>query len=136
MSSDTSVDIYTTPAGVPPPGVTPNLVNPFYLRTDHTVTFSLCLAVSTIAVALRFFTKLYLMKQFRAEDCILHFLATLVHEILIYPRCIDSNTSKNPPQALFRLRELSILAGIHSMGSHEPRYTWRGPPHLGHIHLH
>lgn len=69
MSSDTSVvDIYTTPAGVPPPGVTPNLVNPFYLRTDHTTTFTLCLAVSTIAVALRIFTKLYLMKQFRAED--------------------------------------------------------------------
>ena len=72
MSSNTSVDIYTTPAGVPPPGVIPNLVNPFYLRTDYLVTHIICLAVSTIAVALRVFTKLYLMKQFRAEDCNLY----------------------------------------------------------------
>ena len=73
MSSDTSVDIYTTPAGLAPPGVIPNLVNPFYLHTIDLITHILCLAVSTIAVALRVFTKLYLMKQFRAEDCTLYF---------------------------------------------------------------
>lgn len=71
MSSNTSVDIYTTPAGVPPPGVVPNLVNPFYLHTIDLITHILCLVVSTIAVALRVFTKVYLMKQFRAEDCTL-----------------------------------------------------------------
>ena len=84
MSSDTSVDIYTTPAGVPPPGVIPNLVDPIYLHTDHTFTFSLCLAVSTVAVALRIFTKLYLMKHFRAEDCTFYFR---------YPRSLNTDLS-------------------------------------------
>ena len=73
MSSNTSVNIYNTPAEAPPPGVVPNLVNPFYQSTDFLVTYILCLAVSAIAAALRVFTKLYLMKQFRAEDCTLYF---------------------------------------------------------------
>ena len=69
MTSTSSVDIYNTPAGLAPPGVTPNLVNPFYLRTVDLTTHTLCLAVSTIAVALRIFTKVYIMKQVRTEDC-------------------------------------------------------------------
>ena len=69
MSSDTTVDIYTTPAGPPPPGQVSNLVNPFYLRTISFTTHALCLAISTIAVALRIFTKVHVMKQFRYEDC-------------------------------------------------------------------
>lgn len=69
MSSNTAVDIYTTPAGPPPPGQVSNLVNPFYLRTVSLTTHALCLALSTIAVALRIFTKVHVMKQFRSEDC-------------------------------------------------------------------
>ena len=72
MSFNTSVDIHTTPAGLPPPGVVSNLVDPFYLHTISLFTLVLCLAVSTIAVALRIFTKVHLMRQFRAEDCTLY----------------------------------------------------------------
>jgi len=72
MASETAVDVYNTPAGLPPPGVVPDLVNPHYLHTIDLVTHVLCLVVSTIAVALRIFTKVYIMKQVRVEDCILH----------------------------------------------------------------
>ena len=69
MSSDTAYNIYTAPAGPPPPGQVSNFVNPFYLRTISFTTHALCLAISTIAVALRIFTKVHVMKQFRSEDC-------------------------------------------------------------------
>ena len=72
MSSDTPIDIYTTPAGTPPPGVVPNLVNPYYLHTIDLTAHVICLSVSTIAVALRVFTKARVMKQFQVEDCNLY----------------------------------------------------------------
>ena len=70
MSANNSIDIYTTPAGETPPGVISNLKNPFFLHTVDLTTHILCLAVSTIAVAIRIFTNLYIMKQFLAQDCI------------------------------------------------------------------
>ena len=83
MSSDTQVDFYTTPAGTPPPGVVPNLVNPFSLHTIGLVTHVLCLSVSTIALALPVFTKAHIMKQFQVEDCNQH--------LSYYPRPLNAN---------------------------------------------
>ena len=102
MSYNTSVDIYTTPAGLPPPGVVPNLVHPLYLHTLSQFTLVLCLAVSTIAVALRIFTKVYLMRKFRGEDCTLYPRPPLSTELLICSRRIDSSTSIDPTQSIFQ----------------------------------
>ena len=71
MSSNASTDIFSTPAGVPPLGVTPNLLHPVsYLPTVFLFTAIICLAVSTFAVAVRVFTRLFLLKQFGLQDCI------------------------------------------------------------------
>ena len=69
MASNTLLNIYTTPAGPPPPGQTSNLKDPYYRHTLYLVTMSLCLSVSSIVVVSHIFTRSYVMKQVRAEDC-------------------------------------------------------------------
>ena len=68
MASDTPIDQYNTPAGLPPPGQVSDLKNPYYPHNIILTTGVLCLSATTIAVSLRIFTKVHLMKQVRAED--------------------------------------------------------------------
>lgn len=53
----------------PPPGVTPNFVNPDSLHTEWVLTLSTCIIFPTIFIMLRTYTKLILIKSHGWEDC-------------------------------------------------------------------
>ena len=53
----------------PPPGVVPNFVDPPNLHPIGTVTILLSLIFSTLAVAMRIFTKIRYMKSLVTVDC-------------------------------------------------------------------
>lgn len=57
------------PAMAPPPGAVPNFVDPPNL--DHIVilVLTLCMSFSTIAVLLRMYTKLFVLRKIAFEDC-------------------------------------------------------------------
>ena len=57
------------PAGAPPPGMTPNLVNPPNLDAIIIPTLSLCITVTTIVVVIRLYSKLFLIRSIAYEDC-------------------------------------------------------------------
>ena len=57
------------PALAPPPGVTPNFVNPPSFFTFSVVVVTLCLLFSTLAICMRMYTKLYIIRRVVLEDC-------------------------------------------------------------------
>ena len=57
------------PAGTPPPGVLPNFENPATLNQWAILTIVLGLSLGTICVAIRIYTKSFIMKVFDPEDC-------------------------------------------------------------------
>ncbi|KAF2465132.1 uncharacterized protein BDR25DRAFT_295558 [Lindgomyces ingoldianus] len=63
-----NVDIHTTPALVPPPGITPNLQNPYSLERYIIATSVICLFLATSATLARTFTKAYILKKMQLED--------------------------------------------------------------------
>ena len=116
MASDASVNIYTTPAEIPPLGVTPNFTHSSHMHSIYTFTHVLCLSASTIAVTLRMFTKVYLMRRVRGEDCTVTFLLALLLRMLIAFRFSDTCTGKasrrsqsNPEN--FELKQLAVSHG-------------------------
>ncbi|KAL8885343.1 MAG: hypothetical protein Q9205_001018, partial [Flavoplaca limonia] len=63
-----TIDPNTTPALQPPPGVLPNFNDPY--NTDSTIngTLGICIAISSIFVLLRLYTKLYIIRKYGWED--------------------------------------------------------------------
>ena len=57
------------PAGTPPVGVLSNFNNPPNLDTEIILTLALCMAVATLAVTMRMYTKIALIKSLAYEDC-------------------------------------------------------------------
>ena len=57
------------PAAKPPEDVLPNFQNPPNLRADFTICVALCLSIETIAVAIRLYAKIRLLKSPAYEDC-------------------------------------------------------------------
>ncbi len=57
------------PAGSPPAGTTPNLINSPRLRTASIVIMTVGLALSTLAVLMRMYTKAFLIRSVWYEDC-------------------------------------------------------------------
>lgn len=65
-----AIDIYTTPALKPPPGVTPNLVDPPESGyPDFIATASICMTFVILSIAARTFVKVHIFKQVHLEDC-------------------------------------------------------------------
>ncbi len=62
-------DPATIPLAPAPPGVTPNFVNPENRTWQVYVTSAVCLVVTTLFVALRFYTKIFIIKQMTRDDC-------------------------------------------------------------------
>lgn len=54
---------------VPPPGVTPNFINPYSQRNYSIITLIICLTVGTLLVWIRIYTKLCIIKSHGWEDC-------------------------------------------------------------------
>ena len=55
----------------PPPGVVPNFDNPHNQNTMALAVMSVCLAVSTIAIALRFYARWAVVKVIQWQDYLL-----------------------------------------------------------------
>lgn len=63
----------TTPALQPPPGQVSNLSDPYSLRSDVYVAAGVGLGISSLAVILRIFTKVRVLRCMQLEDYILLF---------------------------------------------------------------
>ena len=57
------------PAGVPPSGVLPNLERPAHFNALLVMVFILAISFSTLCVAARIYTKVFIIRSFRYEDC-------------------------------------------------------------------
>lgn len=57
------------PAATPPAGVIPNFHNPPNLNTFVTLTLTLCVTFGALAVLVRMYTKLFLIRAVAYEDC-------------------------------------------------------------------
>lgn len=57
------------PAGTPPAGVTPKFEDPQNLNAFLTLTLTLTLTFGTLAVLMRIYTKLFIIRSIACEDC-------------------------------------------------------------------
>ena len=62
-------ELLNGPAAKPPLGVVPNFVDPTSMNTTSISVISICLIVGTLAVLIRSYTKLLLIKSIAYEDC-------------------------------------------------------------------
>ena len=62
-------ELLNGPAAKPPVGVVPNFVDPTNLDTAVITVLSVCLIIGTLAVLIRTYTKLMLIKSIAYEDC-------------------------------------------------------------------
>lgn len=69
MTNMTNIDLDKLPALTPPPGVTPNFVNPYSQGRAIFITTGICVGFVTPAVTIRVFTKAYVIKRVNLEDC-------------------------------------------------------------------
>ena len=67
LSSDMSPD--RVPGLRPPPGVTPDFVNPEKYQNTIIATLVICLTVATIFTALLLYVKVFVIKSTALEDC-------------------------------------------------------------------
>ena len=65
------------PGAVPPPGVIPNLVNPYSRGKDIIIVGSILLAIMSVFVTLRYYTKAFIIKSATWDDLSLAFGAVL-----------------------------------------------------------
>lgn len=59
----------TIPGLLPPPGVTPNFVNPYNQNKITICLIAVCLPITTFFVFIRMYTKIRLIKSHAWEDC-------------------------------------------------------------------
>lgn len=64
-----SVDIYTTPAGEAPPGYTAGLSETPTQQPGLVAAAAVCLALTTVFIGIRIFTKAYVIGSVKVEDC-------------------------------------------------------------------
>ncbi|KAL4919865.1 hypothetical protein BDW62DRAFT_35076 [Aspergillus aurantiobrunneus] len=64
----TAVQMARTPAAEPPPGVTPNLVDPPSIGNLLIIISTFGMAIMLVAAGLRFYTRLVIRKVFKADD--------------------------------------------------------------------
>lgn len=67
LPTDLPLGFLDSPASAPPPGVIADLENPETLRAPGLAVLQLILA--TFVVAVRLYTKKYVVKRMLAEDC-------------------------------------------------------------------
>lgn len=64
-----NAELLNGPAAKPPLGVVPNFVDPTTLNAAVITVVSICLVIGTLAVLIRSYTKLVLIKSIAYEDC-------------------------------------------------------------------
>ena len=76
ISSQQLEELLNGPAGSPPPGITPNFEDPANLNKAVILTLTLCLTFATLAMLMRIYTKLFLIRSWDYEDCELFIFGT------------------------------------------------------------
>ena len=61
--------ILNGPAGTPPVGVTPNFDNPPNTNRFVIITLVFCVLLASLAVLVRMYTKIFLIRSIEYEDC-------------------------------------------------------------------
>lgn len=74
MASDT-----ITPAGSPPAGQTSNFINPDSVGTKFLVVNCVFLPLAVIALAVRTWTRLFVVRSFRSDDCEYRYFVFFYH---------------------------------------------------------
>lgn len=95
MATPTTAPIQTLlngPAGTPPAGVVPNFQDPPNLNAFLILTLTLVLTFGSLAVLMRMYTKLFIIRSVAYEDCTVPQLAPLT--ILILLRCCHARMGK------------------------------------------
>ena len=76
-----SLDLSQLPAGRPPYGTSPNFVNPVTLKTPVVTINVVFLALATLFVSLRIYTRKFLNRILGQDDCT---CLDLIHDCRIY----------------------------------------------------
>ena len=95
MSSAMEIDIYNTPAAPPPPGIVPDLKHPQIHDPGLLISNVLYLSFTSLAVTLRVFTKVHVMRQMKVEDCKLS-LPLYKDTMLTSFRCVGNYAGSEP----------------------------------------
>ena len=69
LANFTSEQLAMTPAGMPPPGVVPNLVNPSTRAPILLIVGSILMTFMLIIASMRFITKIYIVRHTTWDDC-------------------------------------------------------------------
>lgn len=79
------MELADIPAGLPPPGVTPNFVNPPSLRDPTITANAVFLSLSTVFVLLRIYTRKWLTRMLKWDDfaCVIALLGAAAHSALL-----------------------------------------------------
>ena len=81
------------PAGTPPAGVVPSPQNPPNLNASLIVTLTLVLTFGTLAVFMRMYTKVFIIRSVAYEDCTFPQLPPPAR-MLIFLRCCHARMGK------------------------------------------
>lgn len=68
-TSQAMQSLLDSPAMAAPPGLEHNFAHPPSLKTDYYVDLTSCFIVSVVAVGIRMWTKILLIKKVNIEDC-------------------------------------------------------------------
>lgn len=66
---DHNQNLWLVPAATPPNGTIPNFVNPPSIGYQQTMTNIVVLVIMIIVVALRLYTRIFIVKSFGYDDC-------------------------------------------------------------------
>lgn len=69
LSSEQLQMVLDGPAESPPAGIVPNFKNPANLNALIALTTTLCMTFGTLAVLIRMYTKVFLIRSLAYEDC-------------------------------------------------------------------
>ena len=81
-SADIQAMVLKGPAMAPPNGQKTNFVDPPNIYAYYILTTTMCVTISTLALAMRMYTKISIMRRFGREDC--KMCPALVLECLSY----------------------------------------------------
>jgi hypothetical protein len=74
LANLTPAQLAMIPAGSPPPGVTPNLINPSSDGYILLTVGSVMMGIMLIFAGLRFYTKIFIVKKLTLDDCMFYLL--------------------------------------------------------------
>lgn len=109
------------PAATPPAGVTPDFDDPPNQRLFVIAILVLCLTFSTLAVLMRMYTKLFLVRSLVPEDCECLFVTRLDLEVLTFSRHHCDRMGKlRPNEVLFPILTMAAVSDCagHTICAH------------------